>query len=179
MCVRSSLLSEWGGRSSLSLSLSLLVLYSLDSSSQYSTVLCGAVPLRWVCSGCVLSLSISRVWWGVREVACFLTCTLWLAFFVCLLGTCFLVAYTTLAFFAFLRASLYWYSCPLSLSTLSADSSSPLGRSSSWNLPLVPRGIIHHSFTVVFILHTPRSFFSLLLVIFYLLFDFIRVFLAS
>lgn len=57
-------------------------------------------------------------------------------------------------------------SLSLSLFALSTDSSSPLGRSSRFNLPLVPRGIIHHSFTVVFILHTPRSFFSLLLVIF-------------
>lgn len=53
-----------------------------------------------------------------------------------------------------------------SLFTLSTDSSSPIGRSSSWNLPLVPRGIIHHSFTIRIHSSCSRSFFSLLLVIF-------------
>ena len=46
------------------------ILPSLDSSSQYCVVLWVLCLFGGCAGGC--SLSLSCVWWGVREVACFL-----------------------------------------------------------------------------------------------------------
>lgn len=135
-----------------------LVLSSLRSSSPSVATLLRSVACtpryRARSLSCVVECAGGGLLSCVRVRACFLLSRVYLP--------------SSLTFSLCLLLSAGTPALPLSLSlfTLSTDSPSPLGRSSRFNLPLVPRGIIHHSFTVVFILHTPRSFFSLLLVIF-------------
>lgn len=156
-----------GGRS-LSLSLQLGLFESvLWGTVVYCVVLCLSRCVFLCASLSLSSRSLSSLsWWSVREVACFLhshllscflTCTLWLAFCV---PSRYLLSCSRFSLFV-----LFWFSLSYSLS-LWAITFGALSRSSRLNLPLVPRGIIHHSFTIRSHSSNSRSFFSLLLMTF-------------
>lgn len=122
-----------------------LVLSSLRSSSPSVATLC----VRW---------------WGVRGGLLSYVYSLSLSLF--LHSRVYLLSLTRGCLLALLPVSVFACFLRFFSLSLSTDSPSPLGRSSGFNLPLVPRGIIHHSFTIRIHSSCSRSFFSLLLVIF-------------
>ena len=111
------------------------------------------------CSSHLLS-SLSSLWYFLRSLAFLRSCFL--------VGSVLSLSLSRLLAFLFSVLflpvlSLLVLSSPLSLYSLGYTFGA-LSRSSRFNLPLVPRGIIHHSFTIRSHSSNSRSFFSLLLV---------------